>query len=205
MQQPHLIIIAGCNGAGKSTYSPMLVDGVIPFDYDKKYLEIYQSLPDSELREKIALNKTTTELNTLIETSFLKNQSFCFETNLHIFPYQWIERAKELNFLIDMHFFCLDNIDLAKQRVAIRTKNNGHFVSDDIIKYKWKEGYKNLNLNFSKFDFISFIDNSKDSIPVIMFELEKFSSLNYSFVQLLDELPEYVERRFPDIFKYINS
>ena len=104
-----------------------------------------------------------------------------------------------------MHFFCLDNIDLAKQRVAIRTKNNGHFVSDDIIKYKWKEGYKNLNLNFSKFDFISFIDNSKDSIPVIMFELEKFSNLNYSFVQLLDELPEYVERRFPDIFKYINS
>jgi predicted ABC-type ATPase len=205
LQQPHLIIIAGCNGAGKSTYSPMLVDGIIPFDYDKKYLEIYQSLPDSELREKIALNRTTTELNALIETSFLKNQSFCFETNLHNFPYQWIERAKELNFLIDMHFFCLDNIDLAKQRVAIRTKNNGHFVSDDIIKYKWKEGYKNLNLNFSKFDFISFIDNSKDSIPVIMFELEKSSSLNYSFVQLLDELPEYVERRFPDIFKYINS
>lgn len=56
MQQPHLIIIAGCNGAGKSTYSPMLVDGVIPFDYDKKYLEIYQSLADSELREKIAIN-----------------------------------------------------------------------------------------------------------------------------------------------------
>ena len=76
MQQPYLIIIAGCNGAGKSTYSPMLVDGIIPFDYDKKYLEIYQSLPDSELREEIALNRTTTELNALIETSFLKNQSF---------------------------------------------------------------------------------------------------------------------------------
>ena len=59
MQQPHLIIVAGCNGAGKSTYSNMLVDVVVPFDYDKRFLEIYDSLFDSELKEEIAINKTT--------------------------------------------------------------------------------------------------------------------------------------------------
>ena len=56
MQQPHLIIIAGCNGAGKSTYSQSLVETVIPFDYDKRFLEIYNHLPDSELREEFAIN-----------------------------------------------------------------------------------------------------------------------------------------------------
>lgn len=54
MQQPHLIIIAGCNGAGKSTYSQTIVDPIIPFDYDKRFLEIESSLPDSELKEEFA-------------------------------------------------------------------------------------------------------------------------------------------------------
>ena len=49
---PDLIIIAGCNGAGKSTFAPSLLpDGLTSFDYDKRFIENYQSLPDSELRE----------------------------------------------------------------------------------------------------------------------------------------------------------
>lgn len=182
----------------------MLVEGITPFDYDKRFLEIYESLPDSELREDFAKNETTKELNLLIENSFLNKSSVCFETNLHIFPLNWIEKAKELNFIIDMHFFCLTDIELAKKRVEIRTKNNGHFVSDEVINYKWKEGYKNLNLNFSKFDYISFIDNSNEGIPLIMFELEKINGTsNYNFNQFIEILPEYIERRLPSIFKYI--
>ena len=39
---PKLIIIAGCNGAGKSTFAAsFLPDGLISFDYDKLYLEYY--------------------------------------------------------------------------------------------------------------------------------------------------------------------
>jgi spore maturation protein CgeB len=34
----------------------MLVDDVIPFDFDKRFLEKYSSLYDSELREEIAKN-----------------------------------------------------------------------------------------------------------------------------------------------------
>jgi len=37
---PNLTIIAGCNGAGKSTFAPsFLPDGVFSFDYDKLFLE----------------------------------------------------------------------------------------------------------------------------------------------------------------------
>jgi predicted ABC-type ATPase len=204
LQQPHLIIIAGCNGAGKSTYSNSIVEPIIPFDYDKRFLQIAETLPDSELKEEIARNKTTDELTTLIENAFQNKVSFCFETNLHIFPLNWIKKAKENGFVIDMHFFCLENVELAKKRVEIRAKNNGHFVEDDVINFKWKEGYKNLNLFFTEFDYISFIDNSNEkSIPQFMFELEKTEEENYKLTRFLDNLPEYIERRFPTIFQYL--
>ncbi len=48
---PDLIIIAGCNGAGKSTFAlSFLPEGMTSFDYDRLFLENYNSLPDSELR-----------------------------------------------------------------------------------------------------------------------------------------------------------
>lgn len=57
---PQLIIIAGCNGSGKSTYAPSLLPNEITsFDYDKLYLANYNSLPDSEYRDKFAKDKTT--------------------------------------------------------------------------------------------------------------------------------------------------
>jgi hypothetical protein len=45
---PNLIVIAGCNGAGKSTYAlSFLPDGLTSFDYDKLYLENYFISPYS--------------------------------------------------------------------------------------------------------------------------------------------------------------
>jgi predicted ABC-type ATPase len=42
---PDLIIIARCNGAGKSTFAPsFLSEGLTSFDYDRLYLENYNSL-----------------------------------------------------------------------------------------------------------------------------------------------------------------
>jgi len=54
----------------------------------------------------------------------------------------WIEEAKAKGYLIEMYFFCLDSIETAKKRVYIRTKNNGHNVSDAIIEYNGKRVIK---------------------------------------------------------------
>lgn len=57
-QMPDLIAIAGCNGAGKSTFaSTFLPEGLTSFDYDRLFLEYYNSMPDSELQEQIARNQ----------------------------------------------------------------------------------------------------------------------------------------------------
>jgi predicted ABC-type ATPase len=111
MQQPRLILIAGCNGSGKSTFSQSIVGSdIIPFDYDKRFLEHYNSFRDSEFREKFAIDKTTSDLENLINSSFLNGQSVCFETNFVTVPLNWIKRAKDLGFLVEIYFFCLDSL-----------------------------------------------------------------------------------------------
>jgi len=57
MASPILTVIAGCNGSGKSSFSNAITSGHAPsFDYDKVFLEKYNSLQDSKIREKMAHN-----------------------------------------------------------------------------------------------------------------------------------------------------
>ncbi|MFK7758293.1 MAG: zeta toxin family protein [Flavobacteriales bacterium] len=201
MSKPALTIVAGCNGAGKSTYSKIYVkDSIIPFDYDKRVSEVYKSLPDSELREQFSKNQVTSEFESSINEAFMNKKSFCYETNFDTHPIVWAKKAKTLGYLLELHFYCLDTLEIAKERVAIRTKQNGHFVRDDVIDYKWKQGYKNLNLHYELFDFILMLDNSNFNQPIQpLFTLEK-SDFSYNVRNFKDILPEYAERRFPAIY-----
>lgn len=63
MSKPVLIVIAGCNGSGKSTFSKLLSpDNFIPFDYDFQFLRFYNSLIDSDIREAMAHQMAFNEL-----------------------------------------------------------------------------------------------------------------------------------------------
>src|SRR5690606_14997830 len=111
MQKRHLIIFAGCNGSGKSTFSKTFVSQeIIPFDYDKEFLRYYNELRDSELKENFAKAKTEEDLNRKMDYSFDNLLTFSFETNLHVFPFNIIQRAKDLGYIIVMIFFCLDSL-----------------------------------------------------------------------------------------------
>lgn len=92
---------------------------------------------------------------------------------------------------------------MAKERVEIRTKNHGHYVSDEVVKSKWKSGYRNINKYYDFFDYILFIDNSHE-IPVPIFEMNKRVFNEFIIEMLVSELPEYARRRLPDIFNLID-
>lgn len=103
---PELIIIAGCNGAGKSTFaSSFLPEGLTSFDYDRLLIENYNSLPDSELRELFAKSKTTKDFELSIEKSFLNKSDFCDETNFDSHPIYWAQKFKENEYQINLFFF----------------------------------------------------------------------------------------------------
>lgn len=205
MSKPILIVVAGCNGSGKSKFSKTYVKDIIPFDFDKKFMQKYDALQDSELRDVIARNLTRTEFETAIYEAFSKKESFCYETNFDANPVYWVEQAKKLGYHIELHFYCLDSLDTAKRRVFYRTNNKGHFVPNSTVEYKWKEGYKNLNLHFIEFDHILLIDNSSETQPVQnICTLSKSSNGNYN-VHLFKNIPKYAERRFPEIYKTLKS
>lgn len=200
MQQPYIRIFAGCNGSGKSTYSTVLSPDTTPFDFDKRFLTRYNLMRDSELREEIAKNITSEEFVNEFNTSLTERTSFSFETNLFPFPVDMITKAKQHGFRLEMFFFCLESVELAKERVEIRAKNNGHDVDEQTIKVKWKEGYKNINLYYNHFDYLAFIDNSLHQNPTLMFEMEKTSENMFNLSIAQKKLPDYTERRLPAIF-----
>jgi len=197
---PDLTIIAGCNGAGKSTYaSTFLPDGVTSFDYDKLYLDIYRNMTDSEFREKIAKDQTTKNFELSVEVSLSKRLDFCYETNFDVYPIDLAQIFRKNGYQINLIFFCLANQEIARHRIQVRTEFKGHFVNNETIDLKWKAGYKNLNLHFRFFDNILIVDNSK-RIKVYdnILQIEKGE-----VVLMTENVPVYLEHRLPDIYKLI--
>ena len=199
---PDLTVIAGCNGAGKSTFaSSFLPDGILSFDYDRLLLETYNSLPDSELREGIAKNETTQAFEHAIEKALLHKVDFCYETNFDAHPLFGLQKFKEHGYQLNMIFFCLDNQEIARHRVQVRTEFKGHFVDDKTIDLKWKEGYKNVNMHFRFFDNILFVDNSKQNdVYSNILQIEKGE------IELMtDNIPEYFKHRLPAIYDLLRK
>lgn len=199
---PDLTIIAGCNGAGKSTFSSsFLPEGLTSFDYDRVLSEHYNSLPDSELREVYAKNQTTKDFESAIDKALLNNADFCYETNFDSHPILWAHKFRENGYQINLIFFCLDNQEIARHRIQVRTEFKGHFVDDKTIEFKWKAGYKNANLHFRFFDNILFVDNSKQNeIYTNLLQIEKGE-----IVLMTEKIPDYFKHRLPNIFELLKT
>jgi len=199
---PKLIIIAGCNGAGKSTFATSLLpNNIASFDYDKLFLDNYNSLPDSELREKFAKDKTTKEFELAIESALKFKTDFCYETNFDSNPLYWAEKFKSQGFETNLIFFSIKNQQIARHRIQVRTEFKGHFVDNKTIDLKWKAGYKNMNRYYSFFDNVLIIDNSvNNSVYSNILQIEN------GVVELMtNRLPEYFKIRFPGIFEMIRK
>lgn len=197
---PELIIIAGCNGAGKSTFAPsFLPEGLNSFDYDRVFSENYNSLPDSELREDFAKNQTTKDFELSVEKAINNKTDFCYETNFDTHPIYWAQKFKENGFQINLIFFCLEKQEIARHRIQVRTEFKGHFVDNKSVDLKWKAGYKNINLHFQYFDNILFVDNSiQNEVYTNILQIEKGE-----FVLMTDKIPKYFETRLPNIYKHL--
>lgn len=197
---PDLIVIAGCNGAGKSTFaSSFLPEGLSSFDYDRLLLENYSCLPDSELRSQFAKDQTTKDFELCIENALMQKTNFCYETNFDSHPLYWAQKFKANGYNLNLIFFCLINQDIARHRIQVRTEFKGHFVDNKTIDLKWKAGYKNVNTHFRYFDNILFVDNSiQNEIYTNLLQIE-----NGEVVMMCEKLPDYFKHRLPEVYKLI--
>ncbi len=162
-----LYIIAGCNGAGKTTASytilPEILDckefvnadeiakGISPFQPEKAGIEA----------GRLMLKR----IKKLLESG----ERFAFETTLSTRSYvQFIKRARQLDYQVTCLFFWLESEELAISRVETRVKEGGHHIPEDVIRRRYKSGLRNFfNLFLAKFDNWLFVDNSGDNYEII--------------------------------------
>lgn len=143
MPDKNLYIIAGCNGAGKTTASFTILPEIIECKEFVNADEIAKGLSPFQ-PEKVAFEAGRIMLHR-INTLLNDNESFAFETTLSARSYKHtIQEAKQKGYTTTLLFFWLQTVELAKERVKIRVSEGGHNIEPDVIERRYFKGIKNL-------------------------------------------------------------
>lgn len=164
---PNLYIIAGCNGAGKTTASYTVLPEMlhckefVNADEIAKGLSPFQPETVSFQAGRIMLQR----IDELIE----QRVDFAFETTLTTISYQrTIQLAKKSGYKISLLFFWLNNVNLAIERVKIRVSEGGHNIPEDVIIRRYHKGILNLlDIFVDLCEFWIVIDNSNRPYSLI--------------------------------------
>ena len=143
MKDRNIYIIAGCNGAGKTTASFTILPEIINCKEFVNADEIAKGLSPFQ-PEKVAIEAGRIMLSRINEL-LSKNRSFAFETTLSTKSYKnKVIEAKQNNYTATLLFFWLMNVELAKERVKTRVSEGGHNIESDIIERRYIKGIINL-------------------------------------------------------------
>jgi len=157
---PNLYIIAGCNGAGKTTASFTILPEILDCKEFVNADEIAKGLSPFQ-PENVSFQAGRLMLERVDE--LLNNRSdFAFETTLTTLSYlNTIKEAKVKGYSITLLFFWLDNVTLAIERVKTRVREGGHNIPEETIKRRYIRGIKNLISKFTSVcDYWLIINNS---------------------------------------------
>ena len=143
MDKPTLYIIAGCNGAGKTTASYSVLPELLQCREFVNADEIAKGLspfnPESVAIEagKLMLHRIDQLLN--------QNKTFAIETTLATRSYaSLIKRAHENGYQVILLFFWLPTPEMAIERVAKRVSEGGHNIPTETIRRRYWLGLQNF-------------------------------------------------------------
>jgi len=161
MSNKQLYIIAGCNGAGKTTASFTILPEILDCKEFVNADEIAKGLSPFQ-PEKVSFEAGRIMLNRINEL-FNGNEKFAFETTLSTKIYKnKILEAQEKGYRVTLLFFWLQNIELAKERVKTRVLEGGHNIEPKIIERRYLRGIKNLfDIYLPIIDSALIFDNSE--------------------------------------------
>ena len=156
-----LYIIAGCNGAGKTTASFTILPEVLDCKEFVNADEIAKGLSPFQ-PESVAMQAGRIMLARMDEL-LQKGETFAFETTLATKSYkQKIEWAQANGYEVTLLFFWLCNVAMAKERVAQRVAEGGHSIPSETIERRYHNGIANLFAIYMNIVDICYIfDNSE--------------------------------------------
>ena len=193
---PNLYIIAGCNGAGKTTASMTVLPEILNCYEFVNADEIARGLSPFQ-PEKVAIEAGRIMLNRikhLVETG----EDFAFETTLATKSYvSFIRIAKEKGYRVTLVFVYLNSVELAKQRVIDRVSKGGHHIEAEVIERRYYAGLRNfLHLYMPHCDLWMLVDNSLENFElneIASGELNDIKSVTNKFVwnQILERYGDF--------------
>lgn len=167
VNEKRIIIIAGPNGAGKTTFAleylpneagcslfvnaDLIADGLSPFDPGLVALRAGRLMLEE------------------INRHARSGASFAFETTLSGRRYvQQIPRWRRSGYRVQLIFLQLQNEALAIERVAVRVRQGGHSVPEEVIRRRFKQGWRNFqNIYRELVDSWQVYDNSGERAELI--------------------------------------
>lgn len=140
---PNLYIIAGCNGAGKTTASYTVLPEMLQCNEFVNVDELAKGLsPFNPDKAAIAAGRLMLiKMHKLVDSK----TDFAFETTLSPKSYvNLVKLAKLAGYHIVLLYFWLNTVELAIERVKYRVLEGGHDVAQQVIRRRYHTGLVNL-------------------------------------------------------------
>jgi predicted ABC-type ATPase len=162
-----LYIIAGYNGAGKTTASFTVLPELLQVREFVNADEIARGLSPFQ-PEKVSIEAGRIMLRRL-QDLLAQQADFAFETTLATRSFVGlIDRAKAQGYAITLIYYWLDSVELAVARVQARVAEGGHNIPADVIARRYRAGLNNfLHLYKNRVDYWMLIDNSRTQPELI--------------------------------------
>jgi len=164
---PNLYIIAGCNGAGKTTASMTLLPEILGCNEFVNADGIAKGISPFK-PEKVAFDAGRIMLNRIDELMESK-VDFAFETKLATKSYRGkVLKAQEMGYSVTLVFFWLPSEELAIERVAKRVQEGGHHIPEDVIRRRYQRGIQNLlNIYLEICNEVMIVENTNTDLEVV--------------------------------------
>jgi predicted ABC-type ATPase len=164
---PNLYIIAGCNGAGKTTASftilPEMLNCKEFVNADSIAAGLSPFNPESVAIEAGRL--MLSRINELTEARV----DFAFETTLATRSYASLVKAvQQVGYKVTLLFIWLDSPETAIQRVADRVAAGGHHIPEATVRRRYQRGIFNLINLYLPICNSWLIVNNKDVVPELV-------------------------------------
>lgn len=162
-----LYVIAGSNGAGKTTASYTILPEILDCKEFVNADEIARGLsPFQPEKSRIEAGRLMLKR---VKKLLGSGENFAFETTLATRSHlNLVKHAKERGYLVTLLFLWLYSSDLAVSRVKNRVKEGGHDISEEVIRRRYKSGLQNFfKLFLPVVDNWLFIDNSGEQYEIV--------------------------------------
>ena len=141
--QPTIYLIAGCNGAGKTTFAKEFLPKEVNCLRFLNADEIARGL--SPFKPSASAIQAARLLLRQVDECLRRRETFALESTLSGKTYiRLFRRARELGYEIELHYLWLSSPDQAVARVRMRVKQGGHHVPATDIRRRFKRSLAHL-------------------------------------------------------------